>query len=105
MMVMDAYSLRPDECDNKLIRFNNCIQCFSVICDILAIFMPQFRDLAQIIDCIADLVFFSTVGCMTGQVFNELEYQKSGPVATAEAMQNPIAAEEGSPAKAEEMER
>jgi len=103
MTVMDAYTLRPDECDNKLIRFNNCIQCLSIICDILAMFLPQFRDLAHIIDLIADIVFFSTVGCMTGQVHHELEYQKAGPMVTAETMESPIQA--GQPAKAEEMER
>ena len=106
---MDAYTLRPDECDNKLIRFNNCIQIFSCICNILGAFNRNFHELAQIIDLIADIVFFSTVGCMVGQIYHELDYQKAGPIMTAEAqvMDNPIQAGEGdgAPSNAEEMER
>ena len=106
---MDQYKLRPDECDNKLIRFNNCIQIFSCICNILGAFNRNFHELAQIIDLIADIVFFSTVGCMVGQIYHELDYQKAGPIMTAEAqvMDNPIQAgeEAGAPSNAEEMER
>ena len=107
--VMDAYTLRPDECDNKLIRFNNCIQVLSCICNILGMFNREIERLAQIIDLIADIVFFSTVGCMTGQAYYGLDYQKAGPITTAEApvMDNPIQAGEGdgAPSNAEEMER
>ncbi|KAH8047408.1 hypothetical protein JL720_16126 [Aureococcus anophagefferens] len=67
-VMMEQYHFMADECDNRLIRFNNCIQVLSCICHVLAIFKPQFRDLAQIIDLIADIVFFSTAGCMTAQV-------------------------------------
>ena len=106
---MDAYTLRPDECDNKLIRFNNCIQVLSCICNILGMFNREIERLAQIIDLIADIVFFSTVGCMVGQIYHELDYQKAGPIMTAEAqvMDNPIQAgeEAGAPSNAEEMER
>ena len=106
---MDAYTLRPDECDNKLIRFNNCIQVLSCICNILGMFNREIERLAQIIDLIADIVFFSTVGCMVGQIYHELGYQKAGPIMTAEAqvMDNPIQAGEGdgAPSNAEEMER
>ncbi|KAH8046404.1 hypothetical protein JL722_13733 [Aureococcus anophagefferens] len=61
----------------RLIRFNNCIQVLSCICHVLAIFKPQFRDLAQIIDLIADIVFFSAAGCMTAQVDYEINYRES----------------------------
>lgn len=46
-------------------RFNNCLQLLSCICNVAAMFMDEFRQLARIIDLIADLVYMSTVGCMT----------------------------------------
>ena len=76
-VMMEQYHFMADECDNRLIRFNNCIQVLSCICHVLAIFKPQFRDLAQIIDLIADIVFFSTAGCMTAQVDYEINYRES----------------------------
>ncbi|KAJ8612588.1 hypothetical protein CTAYLR_009792 [Chrysophaeum taylorii] len=81
-VMMDHYRFTPDECDNRLIRFNNCIQLLSCICHILAIFNREFRECAQIIDLIADIVFFSTAGCMTAQVDYEIKYRDSltGPV-------------------------
>ena len=76
-VMMEQYHFMADECDNRLIRFNNCIQVLSCICHVLAIFKPQFRDLAQIIDLIADIVFFSMAGCMTAQVDYEINYRES----------------------------
>ena len=76
-VMMDQYELSPDECDNRLIRFNNCIQLLSCICNILAMFSRDFQQLAQIIDLIADIVFFSTAGCMTAQVNYEIKYREA----------------------------
>jgi hypothetical protein len=76
-VVMDHYSLQSDPCDNRLIRANNCIQCLACICHIAAVFDKNLRELAQIIDCIADLVFWSTAGCMTAQVAYEIKYREA----------------------------
>lgn len=76
-VMMDQYHLAADECDNRLIRFNNCIQILSCVCHVAAIFNNNLRSLAQIIDLIADIVFFSTAGCMTAQVDYELKYRES----------------------------
>eukprot|EP01041_Mallomonas_annulata_P010827 gene10828-22587_t len=76
MFVMDMYELQSDPCDNRVIRFNNCLQVLSCVCDILAIFEPQLRDLAQLIDLIARIVFYCTMGCMAAQVNFELDYRK-----------------------------
>ena len=76
-VLMDQYKLVPDECDNRLIRFNNCMQVLSCICHFAAIFDRNLRDLAQIIDLIADIVFFSTAGCMTAQVDYEVNYRNT----------------------------
>ena len=111
---MDAYTLRPDECDNKLIRFNNCIQVLSCICNILGMFNREIERLAQIIDLIADIVFFSMAGCMTAQVDYEINYRESLgsagtlPGAPPVAVASPIAAEPyqaGAPAEPETMDR
>ena len=46
-----------DPCDNRIIRFNNCMQILSCICNILAIFIDGLDQLAAIIDLIADIVY------------------------------------------------
>jgi len=76
-VMMEQYMFMADECDNRLIRFNNCIQILSCICHIAAIFNRNFEQLAQIIDLIADIVFFSTAGCMTAQVDYEVNYRNT----------------------------
>mmetsp|Transcript_29485 Transcript_29485/g.95057 ORF Transcript_29485/g.95057 Transcript_29485/m.95057 type:complete len:262 (-) Transcript_29485:857-1642(-) len=86
LLAMDMYAIQPDPCDNRLIRFNNCLQLLACICHILALCNDAFRDLACIIDCIADCVFLSTAGCMMGQLHRELDVRKKsqqggGPVA------------------------
>jgi hypothetical protein len=40
-------------------------------------FSPQLRDLAMIIDIIADIVFFTTAGCMNAQSNYEIEYRSA----------------------------
>jgi len=72
MLIMDSLDIMPDPCDNRIIRFNNCIQLLSCICHIAACIEPAFRDLAILIDIIADLVFMTTVGCMGAQMNLEL---------------------------------
>jgi len=77
MLVMDSRNIIPDPCDNRIIRFNNCIQMLSCLCHIAAIFMSELRDIADLIDFIADLVFYTTQACMTAQTSFELDYEKS----------------------------
>jgi len=74
-LMMENYRLTPDACDNRLIRFSNCMQCIACICHILACFISQLREAARIMDCIADCVFFSTAGCMVAQVQHEITYR------------------------------
>lgn len=76
MYVMDTYDIRPDPCDNQLIRFTNCLMCFACVLDIIAIFVPCARDSARWVQVIADLVFYSTLGCMAAQVNYEIDYQR-----------------------------
>ena len=68
MYVMDTYSLGVDPMDNQIIRFSNCMQCLSIICTMAAIIDETFADAAALVECIADLVYYATTGCMTAQV-------------------------------------
>lgn len=86
MYVMDKYDLQSDPCDRRIIRFNNCVQMLACICHLAAMFDPSFRDLANILDLIADIVFYTTAGCMHAQVHYELtEREKSGTLAAVSA--------------------
>lgn len=67
LLAMDMYQIQPDPCDNRLIRFNNCLQCLAIVCYIMALIDSTFSECARIVDCIADVVFFSTAGCMVAQ--------------------------------------
>jgi len=105
MLTMDAYQIQPDPCDNKIIQFNNCMQILSCFCHILAILEPSCRECADIVDCIADAVFFSTVGCMTAQTYYELEKRKDGGGEIVAAQGVVVGTVAGGPAEAEMMER
>lgn len=70
--VAQEKSLMSDPCDNRLIRFNNCVQCLSCICNVAAIFEPSLQDAADLLDLFAQLVFMSIMGCMTAQIKYEL---------------------------------
>lgn len=75
MLVMDRHDLMSDPCDNQLIRCNNCLQIISCVCDTLAMIDQSFRDLAHIIDLIAEITYHTISGCMTAQTAHEINYQ------------------------------
>lgn len=70
--IMQEKNIKSDPCDNKIIRFNNCIQCLRIICQIAAAFQDGLDEAAAIVDLIAELVFLSIMGCMTAQVKYEM---------------------------------
>mmetsp|Transcript_39063 Transcript_39063/g.28883 ORF Transcript_39063/g.28883 Transcript_39063/m.28883 type:complete len:226 (+) Transcript_39063:53-730(+) len=75
--VMEKYDLQSDPCDYRLIRINNFLQMLSCLCDILALFNGNFRQIARIVDHIADLFYHTISGCMTAQTSFEVDYQNS----------------------------
>lgn len=77
LLVMDKYDLRPDACDNQLIRFSNCINLLSCVCEIAAIVNRNFAHLSQMINTVSDVVFYTTLGLMAAQTVNEVKYQTS----------------------------
>merc|ERR1712232_388893 len=76
--IMDSYSIVSDPCDNRILRFNNFMQCLSLILSILAIFIEELRDTADIVRFIANLVYLIVSGCMTAQMHHELD-ERLGP--------------------------
>jgi len=65
---MEKYNLASDPCDYRLIRINNCLQMLACICSVLAIIDDGFRQIADLINNIADLFYHTISGCMTAQV-------------------------------------
>lgn len=104
IMIMDQYGLRSDPCDNRIIRLTNCLQilswsvlyCISTsiiiqsiidffnhlyhicsVCDIMAIFMRELQHLAHVIHVVAQIVFYTTLGCMAAQVNYEVDFRRA----------------------------
>jgi hypothetical protein len=71
--IQEERQIQSDPCDNRIIRFNNCIQILACICSILAIFIAELREIAECINIIADIVYMITSGCMQAQTFVELD--------------------------------
>ena len=59
-----------------MIRFVNCVMMAACICDILALIDSTFKEFADILRMIANCVFYSSMGCMAGQVHHEVNYRK-----------------------------
>ncbi len=70
--VMDMKRLHPDPGDYQIIQFSNCMQMVACICHVLAYVDGNFRELAMIVDLIADIVERCVSGCMSAQL--HLEY-------------------------------
>lgn len=71
--VMDKKQLHPDPGDYQIIAFSNCLQIIACLCNVLAYIEPSFRELAEIVNIIADVVTATVTGCMTAQL--SLEYK------------------------------
>jgi hypothetical protein len=75
--VIEKYDLSSDPCDYRIIRINNCLQILACVCQVAAIFVPDLREVARIIDTIADIFYHCVSGCMTVQVSHEMDYQNT----------------------------
>lgn len=90
MAVMDQYDLRPDPCDNQLIRLSNCLQVLSCVCTLLSLFMKELKHLAHLTRVAAHCVFYSLMGCMAAQVNYELDYQRLNTSTSSQTAMNPV---------------
>ena len=89
--VMEAKRLHPDPVDYQIIHCSNRLQMASCICHVLAIFRPEFRDAAEILDCIADTFTAMVNGCMCAQIIHEMK-DGGGRVAPAAREMNMMSA-------------
>jgi hypothetical protein len=80
---MDRYDIRPDPCDNQLIRFSNCINALSCVCDIASIFVRDLRHAAHLLHSFSDIIFYTTIGMMAAQTMAEVNFQQAGQVVMA----------------------
>lgn len=78
MYLQHEYSIMSDPCDNRLIRFNNCMQCLSCICTCLACVtrLQAVEQGACIFDLLSCVVHSCTIGCMAAQVNDECEHRR-----------------------------
>lgn len=69
MVLRQRYNLGLDADDVRLIRCSNCLQILSCVCYIVACITPCEGDdvVAQVVGCVADVVFCCVAGCMTAQ--------------------------------------
>ena len=84
MLVMDKFDLRPDPCDFQLIRFSNCVNLLSCVCNVAALVNRNFQHFAHVLNSIADIVFYTALGTMAAQTVHEVRYQQSGGVVYAQ---------------------
>ena len=68
MFVADMYDIRPDPMDNRLIRFTNCLNLLSCVCDVAAVFDENLRHLARLIHVTAELVFYTVIGYVSRRI-------------------------------------
>lgn len=92
-LIMDQYNLGMHPIDNQIIRCNNAVQLLACVCNTLAICIRPLREAARLVQCVADLVFVSTAGCMAGQVMHEIKLRTARKEGTGSAYQAPVVAE------------
>lgn len=73
---MDKKDLHPDPVDYQIIQFSNCMQMLACVCNMAAMVVSELRELAQIIDCVAEVVERIVSGKSTLPVKNK--ERKSG---------------------------
>ena len=79
VFLQHKYNIQSDPCDNRLIRFNNCMQCISCICSCAACItrIDAMEQAACIFDLVTCVVFSCTMGCMAAQINDECEFRQS----------------------------
>jgi len=88
MLIRDKYSLGLDEDDLRLIRCNNCLQCFAMVlgCIGMCFDWDGERECIHAVNCIADVTFCCVSGCMTAQVHHEIKKREVGSAPSSFSM-------------------
>jgi hypothetical protein len=77
-VLMTQKGLMSDPCDLRIIRFTNCLMFFSCICTIVSALTGVCEDAAAIVGLIAEIVFYTTLGCMSAQINFEITTDGTG---------------------------
>ena len=94
MHIMELESIQPDPVDYQIIQCSNFLQMLSCVCNIIAMFVAELREVAACIDLIADLFTCSVAGCMIAQVNAQLKTGGAPPALEEIVGAPPVAIEE-----------
>ena len=79
-VIRDQYNLGLDEDDIRLIRCNNCLQCFALILNCLSLCIDCEGDADEtcvyFVNLAADVTFCCIAGCMTAQINHEIDLRE-----------------------------
>lgn len=78
-LLQDEMQIRDTKCDSCLIQTVIFLQGLACICHIAAMFNPDLREAAQIIDCAAEGVYCSVCACMQTQHRNQIKHRNMNP--------------------------
>eukprot|EP00877_Chromochloris_zofingiensis_P000130 jgi/Chrzof1/10117/Cz04g29110.t1 len=78
--IQDELQIQTTDCDNCIIGTMVCMQYFACICSIVACLTgsDEINDLAQLLDCVADILWCTVCGCMQTQAKAELDVRDAG---------------------------
>ena len=87
-VIRAEYGLGLDEDDVRLIRCSNCLQICSCLLTCVSHLTSCEGDdiLARIVDIVADVVFCCVSGCMTAQVYHEIDKREKGSAPNRQRM-------------------
>ncbi|KIZ01789.1 hypothetical protein MNEG_6172 [Monoraphidium neglectum] len=79
-MIQDELSIQNTQCDNCIIGTMICAQYLACICSLAACLTgsDEINDIAQVLDCIADVLWCSVCACIQVQHKVELDARDSG---------------------------
>eukprot|EP00198_Chlamydomonas_reinhardtii_P007928 XP_001697265.1 predicted protein [Chlamydomonas reinhardtii] len=78
-MIQDELQVETTKCDNCIIGCVFVLTYLSCICHILACFFDELHEVAQFVDCLADVAWCSVCACMQTQHKAELDQRDANP--------------------------
>lgn len=78
-MIQDELQVETTKCDNCIIGTMIFLQYLSCVCHILACFFDELHEVAQFIDCLADVTWCTVCACMQTQHKVQLDHRDANP--------------------------
>ena len=92
-LLQDEMQLENTKCDNCLFDTMVALQALACFCYIASIIEPGLRDVAAVVDCVADMVYCSVCACMQTQHKDQIKYRNEHPECIAPIYaENPLLA-------------